>query len=271
MIVEIGTFRAATTEALARAVQANGCGLVHTLDPFGAMRVPEILAAWPLSLREWVRFYPVTSMTFFANLALHQAEVGLVFVDGNHDYEFAMFDVLSAARFIEPGGIVAIDNVAQPGPYLALRDFLAANPGWRELGGSIASRPFARAFDRERTGIRNTDMALIQSPRSLLLGARPYSSGQVLLKETRVRGVAFDLAAPAVGQVKVQVVLRTFHPKLEEFIFDGSGDLGGEAGRKTILLDRPAEVKGHLRNTVEIWCIWDGKDPLKLARPPAVT
>lgn len=39
-VVEIGSYRASTTEALARALQANGAGVVHTIDPYGRQFIP---------------------------------------------------------------------------------------------------------------------------------------------------------------------------------------------------------------------------------------
>ena len=74
----------------------------------------------------------------------------LVFVDGNHDYEFAFFDIACGARTIAPGGFIVVDNIAQPGPFFAARDFLAANPDWRELGTAATDYNRDKAFDRRR-------------------------------------------------------------------------------------------------------------------------
>ena len=38
---------AATSEAICRALYANGAGLLHTVDPYGAEIVPPILRSWP--------------------------------------------------------------------------------------------------------------------------------------------------------------------------------------------------------------------------------
>ena len=76
-------------------------------------------------------------MDFFGLAGRHGSKYGMIFVDGNHDYEFALFDILSAARALEPGGLIVIDNISQPGPYFALLEFLAKNPGWRQWGRDL--------------------------------------------------------------------------------------------------------------------------------------
>src|SRR6266478_6344751 len=45
--VEIGTYLASTTEAMARAIAANSFGKLHTVDPYGAEKAPPIIARWP--------------------------------------------------------------------------------------------------------------------------------------------------------------------------------------------------------------------------------
>ena len=73
-------------------------------------------------------------MDFYMEMERQSVRPGVVFVDGNHDYEFALFDIGRAAKYMTPGGFIFVDNVAQPGPFFAARDFLSANPGWREIG-----------------------------------------------------------------------------------------------------------------------------------------
>jgi hypothetical protein len=106
----------------------NGAGIIHTTDPFGAERCPEIIATWPAELREVTRFYPLSSMDFFLELERQKVALDMVLVEGNHDYEFASFDLLMAARSLRPGGIVVMDNAEQSGPFHAARTFLGANP-----------------------------------------------------------------------------------------------------------------------------------------------
>jgi predicted O-methyltransferase YrrM len=127
-VVEIGTYKGGIAEVLARAVHANGHGIVHTVGPFDAEPFQAIEERWPSELRAATRFYPVDSMQFFMDADRAGLRIGLVLADGNHDYEFASFDIAAAAKRLEPGGFIVIDNVSQAGRYFAAKDFLARNP-----------------------------------------------------------------------------------------------------------------------------------------------
>ena len=64
-VVEIGTYKGGTAEGMARAVQANGHGMVHTVSPFDVERFEPIAARWPAELRLHMRYHPIDSMAFF--------------------------------------------------------------------------------------------------------------------------------------------------------------------------------------------------------------
>src|SRR6516225_3845248 len=49
--IEIGTYKASTTEAMARALVENGQGILHTIDPYGAEMSPQIIARWSQALQ----------------------------------------------------------------------------------------------------------------------------------------------------------------------------------------------------------------------------
>ena len=147
-VVEIGTYKGGTSETLCRALHANGHGTLHTLSPFDA----ELFAAnsqwWPEELQRVVQYYPMTSMEFFIVSDTMKLAFDLVLVDGNHDYEFANFDIQSAARRLTPGGFIFIDNVSQAGPFLAATEFLAAHPDWIDCGVRPLNTAREHAFDR---------------------------------------------------------------------------------------------------------------------------
>src|SRR5580704_16000677 len=64
-VIEIGVFKGATTEAMARALHANGHGTVHAVDPFRTEYIAAIFAQWPAELARHVRFHPRDSVRFF--------------------------------------------------------------------------------------------------------------------------------------------------------------------------------------------------------------
>jgi predicted O-methyltransferase YrrM len=211
VVAEIGTLYAGTTEVLARALWENGEGILHTTDPFGAERCPEIIATWPAELRQITRFYPLSSMDFFLELERQKSVLDMVLVDGNHDYEFALFDLLMAARLLRPGGIVVMDNAEQSGPFHAARTFLAANPSWVELGNAVAAYDPSAPFKQPRASLPGTTFLLLQAPAQLSIGPGPHSLGQVQTNVPMLAGFSLDLAAQAtVGTLHYQAILRVF-------------------------------------------------------------
>src|ERR1700692_730403 len=66
--IEIGTYMASTTEAMARAIADNGAGMLHTVDPFGAEMSPGIIGQWPQELQNVTRLHLIDSMMFFAEM-----------------------------------------------------------------------------------------------------------------------------------------------------------------------------------------------------------
>ena len=131
-VVEIGAFRGGTTEALARALAAEGRGTVHAVEPFTAgevRRARRPLAASAAGLCCGID--PTNSMAFFMRM---RRRPGLYLIDGNHDYEYAAFDIAAAARHLAPGGFIFIDNVSQAGPFEAAREFLSREPNFFECG-----------------------------------------------------------------------------------------------------------------------------------------
>ena len=117
-LFEIGSYKAGTTEAICRALYANGKGTAHAVDPFRGEYIAAVLKFWPPELIRHVRLHAKDSMAFFGDMERHNIHPALVFVDGNHDYEFAAFDIACGARAITPGGYIVVDNVAQPGAVL---------------------------------------------------------------------------------------------------------------------------------------------------------
>ena len=112
-VVEIGTWRGGTTEGLARAVQANGIGVVHTVSPYDEDRFQPTYQSWPEPLRKVCRVHVENSMGFFMRADAQKIRPDIVLVDGNHDYEFALFDIEASARRLTRGGFLIIDNVAR--------------------------------------------------------------------------------------------------------------------------------------------------------------
>jgi len=270
-VFEIGTYMAGTSEAICRALLLNGGGVLHTTDPYGRARVPPILMKWPRALRAHIRFYPAHSMDFFSRMLETNIRPDLIFVDGRHDYEFAMFDLVTAARIIAPGGFIVYDNVSDPGPFFALQDFLQTNPGWRECGRPIAGISDTPPVDKTRVGVAETELAVLRAPFEFVVGKRPRSAGSERIDQRQVSGLALSLAgAPPRGTLRIQCALRGHGDTQEEAIATAMHAIDG-AGEIRIAFDHPLAVDGNFyKITAETWLSFDGAEPLRLAAPPKV-
>ena len=205
-------------------------------------------------------------MAFFGDMEREHIHPALVFVDGNHDYEFAAFDIACGARTIAPGGFIVIDNVAQPGPFFAARDFLAANPDWRELGSAATSYDRDKAFDRARSTILETDFMVLRAPVTHSVGERPFTPGRTRWHSPKVAGLRLKFAPPIEpGRLTAQVVLRGFGMVPAETTAEAGVQVGAGAKELSVTLTPPAQVDGQfVYYTVEPWLIWHGAQPLQL-------
>lgn len=267
-IFEIGSYKAGTTEALCRALAANGHGTVHTVDPFRADYVMATLNHWPRELAQHARVHSMSSMDFFMEMERQDVRPDVVFVDGNHDYEFALFDIGRAAKYLNRNGFIFVDNVAQPGPFFAARDFLASNPGWLEAGGSTGNYQRSRAFDRTRSVIPKTDFMVLRAPDAYVVSERPTTFGRVRWWSVEVKGVELQVADPASsGSLDLQIVFRGFGAQPAETIAETSLRLDGTS--EIVSVPLPIRLEGQFTYfSVETWLIWHGDRPLRLAKPP---
>jgi hypothetical protein len=271
-VVEIGTYKASTTEAMCRALHANGHGIAHTVDPnVGVYGVEDILAAWPPELKQHVQFYPVSSMDFYIRAIQTQLRPQLVFVDGHHDYEFASFDIQCAARLMLPNGFIFVDNIAQPGPYFAARDFLNLHPDWRECGSSMSKYRPELPFDLNRRSVEHTDFCVLGGPRHIFIGIEPYTPGISGVANSEVDSISVTIARPATGKLYAQCILRSFGDSWIEEGFERSIQFVGVTGEVRVPLHMPyrAELLSVPR-TVEPWLTWEGDMPLELTTAPKI-
>jgi predicted O-methyltransferase YrrM len=275
-VFEIGTLLAGTSEAICRALQANGTGTLHTTDPFSLAAVPAILMKWPRELRRHVRFHHLDSMAFFMRMEQAGVRSQLTFIDGRHDYEFALFDLSMAARTLDPGGLILLDNVSQPGPYLAVLDFLRDTPGWCECGPGGERRRDGPPFDKERARIHNSDLIALRAPSGLVVGARPVTLGERVFDRQEVRGIELTIAQPSArGTLTIQCALRGHSASSAnlgvEIIGATSLDLDAAQGPVKARFEPPLVARGAFyQMALETVLVWNGEAPLYLSGPPRV-
>ena len=261
-VAEIGTLYGGTSEVLARALWECGSGgELHTADPFGANRIPPVLEAWPPELRNLTHFYAMNSMDFLLEIEHRHVPLDMVLVDGNHDYEFALFDLQMAARFLKPGGLILMDNAEQTGPLRASLDFMKANPAWREWGTALASHDPSNPFGGQRVSVPGTSLIILQSPTTVSIGPGAVSSAQQQVETCRIDGLRFDLPAQTTsGTLHYQAIFRAFDNKSEVPELKSIGHIDIEMTGAPLhiehKLEAPLELEPAIRQTLEVELSW---------------
>jgi len=267
-VIEIGIYHCGTSEAICRALAANGCGVLHAVEPFTATLAREIVRQWPNGIDRFIKIYDETSMQFFMRAEERNIKPSIVFIDGDHSVEFAHFDISVSARILNPSGFILIDNVAQPGPFLASKDFLAANPSWTVETSQLP--PILKGYDRSRATVVGTDFAVLRAPPYHVVDGRPRSFGPVKWSSKFLTGVTLTFATPTNedGVVSAQIILRGFGSELREKVFEtnvrlSKGSLGVAIPSDGFALDRSFNSY-----SVESVLRWSGSQPLLLAEVP---
>jgi predicted O-methyltransferase YrrM len=209
-VLEIGTWHAGTTETMARALWETGQGQIDTIDPFGGERCPPIIATFPPELRKIVTFRAENSAAVFDRAISNNTYYDFVLVDGNHEYEFALFDVMCAARTMRPGGLMVMDNIEQVGPRLAAKTFLERNPDWRDVAGVVRHIDMSAPFKVPAASFPETKFYLLQAPPHYMIREEPRIFGPAEVDRAEVDGIELELAAPAQGRLHILVYVRTF-------------------------------------------------------------
>jgi predicted O-methyltransferase YrrM len=268
-VVEIGTFDGGTSEMICQALHENGSGTLHTVGPFDAERVVPIFDSWPQGLRRHVEFYPMTSMDFYYRLYARGIRPEIAFIDGDHSYQAALFDIQSLARSLARRGFLLVDNVSQPGPYYAAMDFLQRNPDWTQCKARDPKWADPnKAFDRERTSVPETDFEILRVPRGYSIGSRPVTFGE-MPSATEVKGLRIH-AESAGGTLHAQCVLRGFGSPGAEEVTMAKLDIA-TPGTVDLMFPKPLEIKGSFeRCSAEPWLVWSGETPLTLSQIPAI-
>lgn len=268
--IEIGTYKASTTEAMAMAVADNSVGRLLTVDPFGRSVVPPIMSRWPQRLIDVTDANFIDSMMFFAEMIRRNERAGLIFIDGNHDYEFALFDIQCAAKLIEPSGFLMIDNIAQPGPYFAALTFMERGRGlgWIECGNSLERYRDGEIFDRHRTTIHNTDFCILRAPRAIALGAAPQCFGDLPWRDGQSR-LVIDRANAGAGILRAQFVIRIFESTPREII-ETANATSENAETISLQIVFPSSDDRDARRTIEPWLTWSGQSELQMRDYPRI-
>lgn len=181
VVYEIGSFFCETTKVMADAMAKKAYeGTLHTTDPYGRERCPQIIEKLPEKIKSLIKYYPFFSM----EMILHLKEIekkecflDLTFIDGNHDLEYALFDLISVSNATNYGGCIVIDNIENRPTRLALKTFLSLFPWWTCLLDGEYVEACSLDENIERISLReNTIWAVLIAPQDNIVG----TAGKVL-------------------------------------------------------------------------------------------
>lgn len=253
--LEIGSYHAGTTLGMAHAMYEIGDGKILTIDPFGAERVPPIIDSWPPELAARVKFAPHSSMQAFMAARHAKRRFDFVFVDGDHSFEFAFFDLMASAQLMKPGGILFVDNADQPGVWAALDAFLAQNPAWRPVGAARSRGD--DEFPGWDYSFSQWPGVILQAPDRICIASVPYSVEGVT-DLTEVGSVKLDLSrASGSGTLYAIVYLRAFYvvdPMPSERRAVASISMGnGDSGSRTLEFAAPMTLELRSDEDRRLW------------------
>jgi hypothetical protein len=173
-----------------------------------------------------VTFRAENSATYFDRATTENVYYDFVLVDGNHEYEFALFDVMCAARAVRPGGLMVMDNIEQIGPRLAAKTFLERNPDWRDVADVVRHVDLSAPFKVPTASFPDTKSYVLQAPPHYIIRDEPRVFGPTEVDRAVVDGIELELATPAQGRLHVLVYVRTFNiAEPEELLCEQSLDL----------------------------------------------
>ena len=276
LVLEIGTFAAGTSEVMARALWEAGYGHLETIDPYGAERCPPLIAALPAELQERISFRPVTSAAHFDQAIGRGVIYDMVLIDGSHELEFALFDLMCAARLMRPRGLIVLDNIEQPGPRYATKLFLESHPQWRDIAGVVGKIDAAAPFADAPPSFPDTKFYILEAPPYYAIRDVPRSFGAINSDWADVEGVELELASPVRGTLHVQVYVRSFGGQdPEELVAQQSFRLnyprlkGNLRQRFALETPLPGKAQGNaLHRRIEIVLAFSGKGELGIGSPP---
>lgn len=224
VIYEIGTFFGQTTEILAQALHENGEGELYTTDPYGGERCPKIISEFPENFQKRVHYFPYSSMDMFAHLQAvfkNDTFLDLTFIDGCHEFEHALFDLISTSSKTTPGGCIVIDNLENKPTCLALEKFIGMFPFWKcMINGEYIDNLSLQKKIREIKKQKKICWGVLISPQENLIG----NLGKKFTKKFEnilPAGLEISFANTQSGQNVFCEIKRTYVPY--DFHLTGNG------------------------------------------------
>ena len=275
-VLEIGTYFAGTTRVLAEAARDIGA-VVVTIDASGdrALIVREIVDAWPEDIRSVTTFVPHLSSMFFEMFERTSSfKFEILFVDGDHSYRGALFDLINCANYAQPNAIIVIDDFDLPPVFSAAQDFLAHNPAWRELSGAYDRDVRGDPFAGMRPSVQGLPFLVLMGPAAESVGSRPSNFSLGEFAQDRIEGATVPVSpSHSAGRLHAKFVINSVTTDAMRSSSTSTAIAVGDGGELVaIVLDPPLAptFTDGATNTCDLSLVWEGNDDdlLELAGAP---
>ncbi|MGH7337068.1 MAG: class I SAM-dependent methyltransferase [Myxococcota bacterium] len=140
--IETGMAYGLSTLFICQALRDNGAGRHTAIDPFQAKSFDNVgLGSLErAALRDLVRFYEAPSDEVLPALRAAGERFDFAFIDGDHRFDAALVDFFYIDRMLEPGGHLAIDDLAIA-PVRKVMSYALRNAAYRLVRPPTAARP----------------------------------------------------------------------------------------------------------------------------------
>jgi predicted O-methyltransferase YrrM len=141
-IVEIGAWKGKSTVWLARGSKDGPKNRVYSIDPHAGSEAhrsegeANTYATFVANLRKarvWDVVFPLVTTSEEAAKSWQEG-VGLLWIDGSHQYEDVRRDLECWMRHLVVGGVVALHDCDKPGPARAIQECLNRSHGFATVG-----------------------------------------------------------------------------------------------------------------------------------------
>ncbi len=163
LVVEIGMAYGVSTLAILSALEANGQGRLISIDPYIGWPTGRLVALNQVEragLSERHEHWHECSYLGLARLMEKSLLADFVYIDGNHNFDYAFTDFFLSDKLIAPGGLIGFNDVGWRSVFRVIR-FLQKYRRYREidvgLGKSYRSRNALFALIRRIEGRSSDD------------------------------------------------------------------------------------------------------------------
>ena len=136
-VVEIGRYRGRSTLALAHGIRRSAEGKLITIDPWLQEDVHDNLKRHNLS--DLVEVWTNSSRGAFErwNTEGQGQSIGMIFIDGNHTYEYVHNDISQWSTVLVPNGIIALHDYSDnnDGTLLAVNELIFWSGNYSDIQG----------------------------------------------------------------------------------------------------------------------------------------